>query len=285
MRSAASLAVLVGFAIVGCAKSEREKAPARSADVERLTKLAEEMKTVAREADAKRTKALVAALTTIGPKGDGSPCSVVVPIVGTEDMKRLGEGEPKDADVNWRSIRAEQMSVVTKAELTTKKSPRLEQVEKMIAFTLEGLNAGNAADTEKWLRYYGDVKNKSWEMVVVADTRVDPEVLGDGKFRSGVVLGRAYVYSHPAEAVVCVGDVAAKSSELLRHKPLTLSNGKDWNLVFDLENETYRAAARSLVAAGPRAAEGVETDGGAGKDAGTTDAGKDAATPKDASRD
>lgn len=251
-RSAAALSSIVAIvaSAVACSKSD-PPASAAPAEVERLGKLAEEMRGVARAADAKRTKALLLAVTTMEARPDLGPCPVKVPVVGTEDMQRLGQGEPKDADVNWRSIRAEQMMVVNREDLATAKSVRLKHVEEMLDFEQGRLNAKNVADTEKWLRYHGDVKNTSWELVIVADKRVDPAVAEQGKFTAGFVIGRAFVYSHLSEAVVCAGRVVAHSSELLRHKPLTLQNGKDWNLVFDLENETFRAAASSLVAVGP----------------------------------
>ena len=217
------------------------------------------------------TAALEVALQTLEPRPDLGPCPINVPIVGTEDMKQLGKREPADADVNWRSIRAEQMMIVKLGELATTKSVRLENVEKMLASEQSSLNAKNAADVEKWLRRFGDVKHTSWEMVIVADQRVDPAIVEQEKFRPGIVLGRTFVYSHLEGKVVCAGRVAARSSPLLRTENVTTKDGKDWHLVFDLENETYREAARKLSAAGP-----VRDDAPSPRDAGA---------PKDASRD
>ena len=273
LRARLLLAVLLAGASAACSRNDPPPAAA-PAEVERIAKLADEMRAVARAADAKRTAALTDALQTLEPRPDLGPCPINVPIVGTEDMKQIGNQEPADADINsravpkapaeqpaptersegernWRSIRAEQMMIVKLGELTTTKSVRLEQVEKMLAFEQSSLNAKNSADVEKWLRYYGDVKNTSWEMVIVADQRIDPAIAEQGKFRPGIVLGRTFVYSHVEGKVVCAGRVAAHSSELLHTKNVTTQDGKDWHLVFDLENETYREAARKLVAAGP----------------------------------
>ena len=264
------LALLLAGASAACSWSDPPPAAA-PAEVERIARLADEMRAVARAADARRTAALEVALQTLEPRPDLGPCPINVPIVGTEDMKQLGKREPADADVNWRSIRAEQMMIVKLGELATTKSVRLENVEKMLASEQSSLNAKNAADVEKWLRRFGDVKHTSWEMVIVADQRVDPAIVEQEKFRPGIVLGRTFVYSHLEGKVVCAGRVAARSSPLLRTENVTTKDGKDWHLVFDLENETYREAARKLSAAGP-----VRDDAPSPRDAGA---------PKDASRD
>jgi hypothetical protein len=262
--------IIVVAACAACSKNDPPPPPAAApAEVERIGKLADEMRAIARAADAKRTKALLQAAMTMEPRPDLGPCPINVPIVGTENMQRLGQGEPRDADINWRSIRGDQMMVVNRDELVTAKSVRLKHVEGMLDSEQQRLNAKNVADTEKWLRYYGSLENASWEMVVIADKRVDPEIAEEGKFKSGFVIGRAFVYSHPSEKVVCAGRVVSHSSELLRHKPLTMQNGKDWNLVFDLENETFREAATKLVAVGPVVDDEAPRDAGVKREAGS----------------
>jgi hypothetical protein len=261
-----ALALLSG--LPACTKSSPPVPPASPEDRERIGHLADEMLTVARGADAKRTAAIRAAADTLEPRGDLGPCPIKVPVVGTEDRAKLGEGEPRDAPVDWRSIRAEQMMVVTRPGLATEQSVRLKHVEEMIAFERDRADTEGVAEVQKWIRYYGDLKNDSWEMVIVADRRIDPELAPGGKFRGGVILGRAFVYSFVDDAVVCAADVVAESSNLLTNHQVIMKDGKDWGLVFDLENEAFRAAARAMVRAGVRAA----PDGSSTADAGEPDA-------------
>ena len=190
-----------------------------------------------------------AATTELAPRADLGPCPIAVPVVGTDDLARLGEGEPKNAPVDWRSIRANQMMVVKAEDLATAKSARLDHAEKMIEYQRSGLNETNIADTEKWIRYYGDLKTAPWEMVIVAERRVDPKLLGDDKFRAGAIVGRAFVYDHQTGTVVCASEVAARSSQLLSSNKL--DKVAELQLKMDLENEAYREAAKALVMAGP----------------------------------
>ncbi len=234
--------------LVGACGSERKQAePAAPAEVARLGKLADEMLAAARAADVKRTAALQAALKSLGPRSDLGPCPMKVPIVGTEDMRKLGQQEPAGNDPNWRSVRAEQMMVVERDKLATTESVRLKHVEEMIDFTRQGLTATNSADTEKWLRYYGDLANDAWELVIVADRRVEPTMVKQGEYSAGIVIGTAFVYSHLEGKVVCAADVAAHSSSLLRGTKVV----QDFALGFDLDNEAFRTAVPMLVAAGP----------------------------------
>src|SRR6185369_15703933 len=117
---------------------------------------------------------------------------------------------------DWRSIRAYQMMLVDANELATAQSHRLKQALSMIDSEIGRLDATNVADTEKSLRRYGDTKkNMSWEMVVIAERRVRPVVKQGTDFEPGIVVGRAYVYSHVEGAVVCAANVLAHSSKLL----------------------------------------------------------------------
>jgi hypothetical protein len=235
------------IALFACGSGRKQAEPAAPAEVARLGKLADEMLVTARAADVKRTAALEDAMKSLGPRGDLGPCPIKVPIVGTEDMGKLGQQEPAGNDPNWRSIRAEQMMVVERAKLATTDSVRKKHVEEMIDFTRQGLNATNSAATEKWLRYYGDLANDAWEMVIIAARRVEPAMLKQGEYSSGSVLGTAFVYSYPDNKIVCAADVDAHSSRLLRDA----KSVQDFALGFDLDNEAFRAAAPKLVAAGP----------------------------------
>lgn len=264
-----ALLLLSALALGACTRASSSERTVLPAEQARVDALAEEMLAVARAADKKRSLALQAAATTLVPRADLGPCPIKVPMVGTEDMTKLGQSEPKDAPADWRSVRAEQMMVATRAELASKRSVRLKHVEEMIAFERGRLGNEGLADVEKWIRYYGDLKNASWEMVVVAMVRDDPEIINKESFEAGSILGRAYVYSYIDEAVVCAGTVVAQSSELLHNRKVKTADGKDFGLVFDLENEAFRSAARSMVRAGPR----PEEDAGAG----------DASTKADAS--
>jgi hypothetical protein len=270
---AAFLLALV-LVLGACSRSSSSQRTVLPEEQARVDALAEEMLAVARAADKKRSVAPEAAAASLVPRADLGPCPIKVPVVGTEDMTKLGQSEPKDAPVDWRSVRADQMMVATRAELATKKSVRLKHVEEMIAFQRGRLEVEPLADVEKWIRYYGDLKNASWEMVVVAVVRDDPEIKDKESFKAGTILGRAYVYSYVDDAVVCAGTVVAQSSEILHDHKVKTADGKDFGLVFDLENEAFRAAARTMVRAGPRR----EEDAGAG-DASTK---ADASTKRDA---
>lgn len=259
------LAVFGPLALAACTKSEPPSVP--SADRERLEKLAEEMRTAARAANAKRTNALLVAADTLGPREDLGSCPIKVPIVGTEDRTRIGEGEPKDAPVDWRSIRAQQMMVVDRPELPLAKSARLDHILEMVDFQLSRLNATNVADTESWIRRFGDPKTTPWEMVIVASRRIAPKLVERGKFDGGVILGRAFVYDHLSGEVVCAANVLSESSKLLTGGGAS-TGLTEIKLKMDLENEAFRDAANHLVKAGPRLAPREDADAGTKADAG-----------------
>ncbi len=261
------VALALSLALVACARPPPPQASPE--DQARVDKLGEEMLAVARAAEAKRTTAIAAAMDSLVPRTDLGPCPIKVPIVGTEDRAKLGQGEPAGAPVDWRSIRAEQMMVVARPALATEKGVRLKHVEEMIDFEKGRVATEGVAEVEQWLRYYGDLKNASWEMVIVADQRVDPEIVEQNKFREGIILGRAFVYSFVDDAVVCAANVLAKSSDLLTNHKVATQDGKDWGLVFDLENEAFRAAARGLFRAGPGASPGHAGDAGEATDGGS----------------
>ena len=230
-----------------CGPKREQHPPASPEEVTRLGKLADEMIAASRATDAKRTAALQAALRTLGPRPDLGGCPVKVPVVESESMKNLGARSSSNLDPNWRSVRAEQMMVVDADKLATTQSVRQKNIEQMIASERERLDGTNAADTEKWLRYYGDPKNYAWEMVIVATKHIAPTNAVGGKFTEGIVEGVAFVYSHVDNKIVCAAEVAAQSSSLLRTAKAT----EGFELAFDLDNEAFRAAAQKLVAAGP----------------------------------
>jgi len=230
---------------------------------------------VADEADGKRTAALVEAVGHLVPRPDLGPCPIAIPVVGSEAM--FGDQEPDNAPVGWRSIRANQMMVVDKAAVASPPSVRRKHIAQMLDFEQSSLNAPRPGDNDvvadviRWSRYYADPSNTPWELVVIAERRIDAKLVDRDKFRSGLILGTAFVYSYVEERVACAGSVLAENSDMVTAHGVKTTDGKDFDLVFDLDNEAFRSAARAMYVAGP--AENI----------GATDAGADRAGAADGS--
>lgn len=236
-------------------------------------------RSAAAAADKTRTEALVDAIAHLVPRPDLGPCPVPVPVVGSNAL--LGDTEPDHAPTDWRSIRANQMMVVDASAAASAPSVRLKHITEMLDFEQGNLDAPRpgqsniVADVIRWARYYADPKSTPWEMVVVAERRLDAKLLDRDKFRSGLIMGVAFVYSYVEEKVVCAGAVLAENSDMLSAHGVKTEDGKDFDLAFDLENEAFRSAARGLSLAGPRAT----SSSGAPPDAGTPP-GEPAPAPK-----
>ncbi len=221
---------------------------------------------IADEADRKRTAALVEAVGHLVPRPDLGPCPIAIPVVGSEAM--LVDREPVDAPVDWRSIRANQMMVVNKTAVTSTPSVRRKYIAQMLDFEQSRLNAPRPGDNDvvadviRWARHYADPKNTSWELVVVADRRIDAKLIDRDKFRSGLILGTAFVYSYVDERVACAGSVLAENSDMITAHGVKTTDGKDFDLQFDLDNEAFRSAARAMYVAGP-AEDWMPSDAGA----------------------
>jgi hypothetical protein len=265
-------------ALAGCDRpaSQQQVSHVSPEDRERVQKAAAAAKAAVEAQDAKRTAALVAAATSLAPRPDVGACPIKVPVPDSDEV--LG-GVSHDLPPDWRSIRADQMMLAPRDAVATTPSVRKKHLLEMIDFETSQLDSstkpGAVEDALKWITYYGDAKNKAWEMVVVVRGRVDPTLNADaGEFESGAIVGVAYVYSFVDDKVVCAGPVAAESSKLLTWHHVALVDGGDFDLDFDLQNEAFRSAARGLVAAGPSraAASATATDGGAPGDAGAADA-------------
>jgi hypothetical protein len=266
------LAAATASVLAGCTKPAPQVTISPE-DRDRVQKAAAAAKADVEAQDAKRTAALVAAATSVVPRPDLGACPIKVPVPDSEQV--LG-GVSQDLPADWRSIRGDQMMVAAREEVATTPSVRKKHLIEMIDFEAGTLdsphNADPVADALKWIGYYGDAKNTAWEMVVVTHGRVDPTLRDGGEFEGGALVGVAYVYSFLEDKVVCAGRVVAESSKLLTWHHVTTPDGGDFDLDFDLQNEAFRAAARALVAAGPRASEA--SDAGARSDAGAADAGK-----------
>jgi hypothetical protein len=141
---------------------------------------------VADEADGKRTAALVEAVGHLVPRPDLGPCPIAIPVVGSEAM--FGNREPDNAPVGWRSIRANQMMVVDKAAVASTPSVRRKHIGQMLDFEQSRLNAPRPGNN------------------------IDAKLVDRDKFRSGLILGTAFVYSYVDERVACAGSVLAENS-------------------------------------------------------------------------
>jgi hypothetical protein len=235
--------VLGGLILVGCeSKPTRpEPTPEQRAAAQ---KLADEIKAFGDKADPKRLDVLKAALDGPMPAEAGS-CPIKVPLPDSEAL--LG-GREGDLPANWRSVRAEQMTLVPAERARTTAGKRWAELQKSVQFMVE------RGETPDYMRSYTKPEGWGWELIVVADKYLAPKITSESEFRPGLVVGRAFVYSFVEERMVCAARVLAENSDLHRPSGIKTDGGSDWTLDFDLENEAYRAAVKALYAVGSTAA-------------------------------
>ena len=219
------------------------------AEREEATKALDEARKYVDAAESQRREALGLAIATLVPRTDLGTCPIKVPFVGSEAV--LGKTD-HDLPADWRTTRANQMSVVSRAQAKATEGALYKYSISMLDFERQRLEEPPreptvGKDVAKWARYYGGKESWTWEMTIVANLRVDPKKASEGKFGSGLIVGRAFVYDFVQKKVVCAAEVRAQNSELLYG-----GAAEEFSLKFDLENEAYRAAARALVMAGPK---------------------------------
>ena len=87
-----------------------------------------------------------------------------------------------------------------------------------------------------------------WELNIVADAYNRPSYSDDKSFKSGTVLGRAYLYSFPNGRILCSGDVVAQNrkSITLEIEPKVKGEQRHQMLEDDLKNSAFRVAVQQL---------------------------------------
>jgi len=234
------------FAIVlagGCESPGSGKPQPNAQERAQVDAVAKQIREFGVKAEEGRRLALSAALRAPMPEPSG-PCPIKVPVPASEHPLGGGEG---DLPPDWRDMRADQMTLVSPEQARTADGKRWTTLQDSVKFWQQD------GRFSEWMTDYAGPKGWRWELTVVADERREPKAVSKEEFQSGLVVGRAFLYSFADERIVCAGPVKAQSSELLRTSGVRMPSGTDFNLAFDLENEAYRAAARSLGAVTYRA--------------------------------
>jgi hypothetical protein len=158
----------------------------------------------------------------------------------------------KAADATDFLLSLDRIAVVDAATIATEPGPTAREVKLSLSTVRD--------DSRRWTRFEDRLEKARklanpafWthDLVVVVDERVDPESAGEGKYRSGRILGRAYLWSYGERAIVCAADVAAESSESVHLREGLQSTSY---LKGDLHGNAVAAAKKALFRVGPRGA-------------------------------
>jgi hypothetical protein len=227
-------------------------------DRQRLQERADRILGAARSENAKWILALQEAESKLAFVPGLGACGYVVPVPDTED--RDTHERPAGSSA-WRTLRG-QWSVVAVTQVAAAKSARLVDIERSVALASTSLAelgrrpALRVHDAEQSLDTAEHALLPPWELVVVAEERVEPRVTDGHSFTGGRIKGHAWLYDRQKNAVVCGAPVDATSSNALTdHGAGVADGGTNLDLGADLDNEAFRAAARGMVRVGSRAAD------------------------------
>jgi hypothetical protein len=240
----AGLLVLVYLAVkLGPSGSVDGRPPLSTADQAEVLRLAEQARVRGDQLAEERRAGLAAALSTLGPRPDlGScPIDVRVPTISSNyAVTNRMDSELANAHI----------IVLPTDSAATRASP----VFISLSVTLSHL-AGEESARPEALREAREIADPAWwtyDMVIAVDEEVEPAYDDDAGYRSGMIRGRAFVWSYVEHAVVCAADVNAENSAQVRVRVGRHESSPYAYLYGDLMGEAARVAREHLHRAGPR---------------------------------
>jgi hypothetical protein len=193
------------------------------------------------ELDKERREALVKAASTIVPRADLGRCPVEVKLPGLQFKAIM----PNQVAISMATAKPG-LDVLTMSEAETKPGPTL-GLQKIKLDILAGEAKRGYPDVVARAREMGTPGWFDVDLVVVSIARTDPEIVGSDKFKSGELIGRAYLWSYKEHTVLCAATVTVESSDTV-----DVAGGSPEYLRGDLDAQAILQAKERLVRAGPK---------------------------------
>ncbi|MHB8872069.1 MAG: hypothetical protein ACYC8T_00135 [Myxococcaceae bacterium] len=215
---------------------------------------------------AARAKGLREAWENIEPEGSRSPCPVKLPM----PKQMTGDDYSESSEHRWRMNVVPAVGLLGQRPAEQKmmekirydhavRGPRRDQYDRQSEMLRRMLSDGKYPggwDRAQFLELahrLGQEPYWDWELDVV--TSLHTEATYEGKtFAGGRLAGKAYLWSFEKGRVLCAASVDVTNSDSLTMRVNTKDTGpqKHQALIYDLENEAFRAAIGSLTEVKPQ---------------------------------
>jgi hypothetical protein len=224
--------VVVGFGLGAC-KPDDATPPDYPAAVAEARKTGVEL-------DQERRDALGKAAGTIVARPDLGRCPVDVKLPGLQFKAIM----PNQVKISMHTAKPG-LDVIAASEVATSKGPTLGYQ----AIRLDILGGDARRGEPGVVAKARELGTREWfdvDLVVVVDSRTDPEIVGNGMFKSGELVGHAYLWSYKEHAILCVATVNVESSDRV-----DVAGGSPEYLRGDLDAQAILQAKARLMRAGP----------------------------------
>ncbi len=228
-----AVALLLGIVGLGACKPDNATPPDYPAAVAEARKVGIEL-------DQERRDALVKAAGTIVARPDLGRCPVEVKLPGLQYKAIM----PNQVKITMGTAKPS-LDVIAASGVATSKGPTLGYQ----TIRLEILDGDARRGEPGVVARANEMATRDWfdvDLVVVVDSRTDPEIVGDDRFKSGELTGHAYLWSYKERAILCTATVNVESSD-----KVDVAGGSPEYLRGDLDAQAILQAKARLMRAGP----------------------------------